>query len=54
MHIGEPNYLGLSTKEYDWEHTLYGGKEENVSTDVPPHKGKFVTLTHLVDANLVH
>ena len=50
----EPDFSGLPTKEYDWEKTVYGDCKEVLPTDAPEPKGKFVTLFHYVDANLMH
>ena len=49
----EPDYSGIITNTYYWEHTWYGGDEEIVPKDSPPPNGKFIILTHYVDANLM-
>jgi hypothetical protein len=50
----ELDYSGLPTLEYDWERSVYGNVTEDIPSDAPPPLGKFVTLTHYVDANLYH
>ena len=54
IHTEESDYSGLPTNKYDWEHTVYGGEQEIIPEDAPPPKGKFVILTHYVDANLMY
>ena len=54
IRTGEPDFSGLPTNNYDWEHTVYGCDQEIIPKDAPPPKGKFVTLTHYVDANLMY
>eukprot|EP00957_Ditylum_brightwellii_P186521 14200935-Ditylum_brightwellii.AAC.1 len=50
----EPDYSGLPNHEFDWSRTVYGALEELLPTDAPEPLGKWVTLTHFVDANLMH
>jgi hypothetical protein len=50
----EPDYSGLPNFEFDWSRTVYGAVEEAISTDIPIALGNNVTLTHFVDANLMH
>ena len=50
----EPDYSGLPNFTYDWSRTVYGAIEEMLPNDAPEPLGKFVTLTHFVDANLMH
>jgi hypothetical protein len=50
----EPDYSGLPNFEYDWEHTVYGAVSELLPDDAPEPLGAPVTLTHFVDANLMH
>jgi hypothetical protein len=50
----EPDYSGLTNFEFDWSCTAYEAVEEAVSTDIPIALGNNVTLTHFVDANLMH
>ena len=52
MH--EPDYTNLPHKEYDWQRTVYSGAKEEVPNDIPEPKGKHVTTTTDVDANLHH
>ena len=50
----EPDYSALPDQQFDWAYTIYGHIEEVLPHDLPPPLGKFVTLTHYVDANLYH
>jgi Reverse transcriptase (RNA-dependent DNA polymerase) len=50
----EPDYSDLSDMEYDWSRSVYGELEEVLPTDTPEPLGNYVTLTHYVDANLMH
>jgi len=50
----EPDFSNLPTKEYDWQRTVYTGAKEEVLTDIPEPKGKYVTTSTYVDANLHH
>jgi hypothetical protein len=50
----EPDYSDLPTQEYDWEWSVYGDVTEAMPEDAPEPLGRFVTLTHYVDANLYH
>ena len=48
----EPDYSNLPHNEYDWQRTVYSGAK--VPLDIPETKGKHVTTTAYVDANLHH
>ena len=50
----EPDYSDVPNFEYDWSQTVYGNVKEIKPHDAPKPLGKFVTLTHYVDANLMH
>ena len=50
----EPDYSNLPCKECDWQRTVYSGAKEEVPHDIPEPKGKHVTTTTYVDANLHH
>ena len=50
----EPDYSSIPFVEYDWATSVYGEVEELIPSDAPPPKGRLVTLTHYVDANLYH
>ena len=54
IRTNEPDFSGLPTNEYDWEQTVYGNCKEIIPTDAPEPKGKFVTVFHYVDTNLMH
>ena len=40
--------------DFDWMHSVYGNCEEEVCHDFPRPKGKQVSTTTFVDANLMH
>jgi hypothetical protein len=50
----EPDYSGLPEQDFDWAYSVYGNVREEELTDAPEPLGKYVTLTHYVDANLFH
>ena len=54
FRLHEPDYSNLPHKEYDWQRTVYGGAKEEIPHGIPEPKGKHVTTTTCVDANLHH
>ena len=54
FRTGEPDYSALPDPEYEWDFSVYGDVEEDVPLDIPTPLGKFVLLSHYVDANLMH
>ena len=50
----EPDYSDLPDLEHDWSRSVYGELSEVLPTDAPLPLGNHVTLTHYVDANLMH
>jgi hypothetical protein len=50
----EPDYSDLPDLKPDWSRSVYGELSEFLPEDAPPPLGKQVTLTHYVDANLMH
>ena len=52
LHV--PDYSNLPHKEYDRQRTVYVGAKEEIPHDIPEPKGKHVTTTTSVDANLHH
>jgi hypothetical protein len=50
----EPDYSDLPDLKFDWSRSVYGELSEVVPTDAPPPLGNHVTMTHYVDANLMH
>jgi hypothetical protein len=54
VRTDEPDYSDLPVREFDWSRSVYGQIEELLPHDFPEPLGKFVTLTHYVDANLMH
>jgi hypothetical protein len=50
----EPDFSDISDPEYDWTYTVYGKVKELLPKYAPDSLGKYVTLSHYVDANLMH
>ena len=50
----EPDHSDVPINSFDWSRTVHGKIEEIMPDDAPEPLGKPVTLTHFVDANLVH
>jgi hypothetical protein len=49
-----PDYSDIPDHQYDWMYTVYGDTKEVLPKDAPELLGKYVTLSHYVDANLMH
>jgi hypothetical protein len=54
FRVDEPDYSALPEQCYDWTSSVYGEVEELLPTNAPEPLGKFVQITHYVDANLYH
>jgi len=54
IRTAEPDYSDLPDFEYDWSRSVYGELFEELPRDAPEPLGKYVRLTHFVDANLMH
>ena len=50
----EPDQSDLPSQDLNWDMSIYGDNKEEIPEDAPEPLGKFVTLTHYVDANLMH
>ena len=50
----EPDYSDIPEFEFDWSTSVYGDPKEEIPKDAPTPLGKHVTLSHFVDANLLH
>jgi hypothetical protein len=50
----EPDYSDLPDDTYDWTYSVYGNVREHLPTDAPDPLGNYITLSHYVDANLMH
>ena len=50
----EPDYSDIPNFEHNWSQSIYGNVKECKPHDAPKALGNFVTLTHYVDANLMH
>jgi hypothetical protein len=54
IRTDEPDYSDLPDLCHDWSRSVYGELTELIPEDAPPCLGQYVTLTHYVDANLMH
>jgi hypothetical protein len=50
----ETDYSDLSDNVHDWTYSVYVKLEELLPADAPEPLGNYVTLSHYVDANLMH
>jgi hypothetical protein len=50
----ESDYSNVPDHQYDWMYTVYGNTKEVLPKDAPEPLGKYVTLSHYVDANARH
>jgi hypothetical protein len=50
----EPDYSELPDNAYDSSYSVNGNVKELLPTDAPEPLGNYVTLSHYVDANLMH
>ena len=54
VRTDEPDFSALPDITYDWAQSVYGNVKEVIPEDCPKPLGKYVTLSHYVDANLYH
>ena len=54
IRTAEPDFSDVIDPEYDWSKSVYGNVQELLPRDAPTPLGKYVTLSHYVDANLMH
>ena len=54
FRLHKPDYSNLPQREYDCQMTDYAGTKQEIPHDIPEPKGKHVTTTTYVDANLHH
>jgi hypothetical protein len=50
----ELDFSDIPDPEYEWTYTVYGNIKELLPKDAPEPLGNYVTLSHYVDANLMH
>jgi Reverse transcriptase (RNA-dependent DNA polymerase) len=50
----EPDFSGLPSQVFDWSRSVYGDAKEQLPSDAPLPRGRYVVLTTYVDANLYH
>ncbi len=54
FRVDEPDYSDIPVEEYEWGDSVYGAPDEVLPHDLPKPLGKYVRITHYVDANLYH
>jgi hypothetical protein len=54
FYTKEPDHSNLPDIQYDWSRSVYGELTEVLPTDSPPPLRIHFTLTHYVNANLMH
>jgi hypothetical protein len=54
VRTDKADYSDLPELNHDWSRYVYGEISEIIPHDAPPQLGKHITLTHYVDANLMH
>jgi RNA binding exosome subunit len=54
VRTDELDYSDISDSGYDWTYKVYGKLKELLAQDAPEPLGKYVALSHYVDANLMH
>ena len=54
IRTDELDFSALPSTEFDWEKSVHGSAYKLIPEDAPKPRGKFVTLTHYVDLNLMH
>jgi hypothetical protein len=54
VRVEEPDFSDIPDQDFDWSRSVYGEPTELIPNDAPKPMGKHVTLSHFVDANLMH
>jgi hypothetical protein len=54
FRINEPDYTNLPDRPLEWNKSIYEDAMEQLPHDAPKPLGRYVVLTHYVDANLYH
>jgi hypothetical protein len=54
VHSNEPDYSDFPETEHDWSRSVHGEISELRPQDAPDSLGKILTLTHNMEANLMH
>jgi hypothetical protein len=54
IRLEEPDYSNIPEHQYDWTYTVYRKTKELLPHDAPEPLGKYITLSHYVDANPTH
>jgi hypothetical protein len=50
----EPDYFDIPDHQYNWTYTVYSDTKQEIPKDAPEPLGRHVTISHYVDANLIH
>jgi hypothetical protein len=50
----KPDFSSIPGQEFDWAKTVYRDVKEQIPDNIPTPLGRFVTLSHYVDDNLLH
>ena len=50
----EPDYTDLPDRPLEWDKSVYEGASEQTPHNAPKPLGRYVVITHYVDANLFH
>ena len=54
IRVDEPGFSSLPEQNFDWDNIVYGDITEMIPDDIPHPLGKYVTISHFLDANLYH
>jgi hypothetical protein len=50
----EPDFSDVPDPGYDWTYSMYGKVKEPLPKAAPEPLGRYITLSHYVDGNLMH
>jgi hypothetical protein len=54
VRTDKPDFSDIPDHQYDWTYMVYGKTKELLPKDAPEPLGKHATLSHYVDATLMH
>jgi len=54
IQADEPDWWSIPNENYDWMHSVCGNAEEPLPHDAPMPLGKYIQITHFIDANCFH
>ena len=53
--MDEPDYSNMAAiSDHDWEDSVYGKNEQDISKNIPEPLGKRIVLTHYFNASPMH